>query len=118
MNGFGWALVGAGSVSAFGLVWFLIAEREFRDAVLQVVAALVLGPAMLIGILVRSRSPRLMRISPAALELFARQVGPGMRPAWALTYRGRGVIVVRRADGRDWRGDVPHRANDAREMTR
>lgn len=115
MNGFGWALVGAGAVSLVGLICFLAAEREFREAAAQVFGALVAGPALLIAIYVRTRGPRLMRLSPGGLERFSRQLGPGMKPAWALTYRGKGVILVRRAEGHDWINDVPNRMNRSRE---
>lgn len=61
-----------------------------------------------------------MRLSPEALALFARQVGPGVDPvsAWLLGYRGRGIILVRRRGGGGWLNDVPNRANRARRDTR
>jgi hypothetical protein len=111
----GWALVGAGVVAVAGLVFFACAEREFRQALRQVLGALVLGPAMLIGLLVRSHGPRLMRLSPGGLERFSRQTTGTGQSAWALTYRGHGVIMVRRARGTDWVGDVPNRMNRARD---
>jgi hypothetical protein len=54
-----------------------------------------------------------MRLSPRALELFARQLSGG-KSAWLLGYRSRGVIVVRRRHGQGWLNDVPNRAARAR----
>jgi hypothetical protein len=115
MSAWGWALVGAGATAVAGLVFFTIAEREFRQALVQVLGALALGPAMLIGFLVRSHGPRLMRLSPGALERFSRQTTGTGQSAWALTYRGHGVIVVRRTRRDGWVGDVPNRMNRARD---
>ena len=115
MNVLAWIGLAALAWLVIGVVVFCIREREARDAVGQFLLALVVGPALLtVGVFLRHHAPRAMRLSSSALERFAQQRigrierGRPMPQAWALTYRGRGLIVVRRAEGTDWLNDVPN----------
>lgn len=114
MSPIGWMAIGAAGLSFLGVLVMAAIEREFRQALGQVAAAFVVGPALLIAWAVRGGIPRAMRLSPRALELFARQQSGGGKSAWLLGYRSRGVIVVRRRHGQGWLNDVPNRASRAR----
>lgn len=107
-----WVLVGMGSMVAVSAFAVTIANADMRRAVGQVVLAGLLGPSALLLVLVR-RGPRLQRITPAALERFCRQVDVDMQPAWLLTYRGRGILYVRRRVPGHGSGDVANRAQYA-----
>lgn len=113
MNPVLWMLTGIGITGTLSVAFFIVTEREFRQAVGQVLAAFFVAPAMLGGYLVRFGLPRAVKLSPEALALFARQKTSGQQSAWLLGYRGRGVIVVRRRSGSDWLNDVPNRATRA-----
>lgn len=113
MNPILWMLTGIGVTGTISVAFFAVTERDFREAIGQVLAALLLGPALLVGFLVRGGLPRAVRLSPEALALFAKQETRGQQSAWLLGYRGRGVIVVRRRSGSDWLNDVPNRATRA-----
>lgn len=106
-------LLGVGSVIATGLLIALVADREFREAALEVLAAVAMAP-LLLPLAITRRGPRCKRVSPAALERFCRQVDADMEPAWVLSYGGRGVIFVhRRRPAGWWRNNLPNRLTDA-----
>lgn len=105
-------LLGVGSVMVAALVIGLIADKQFRESALEVLAAMVMLPVLL-PLAVTRRGPRCKRISVVALERFCRQVDRDMQPAWLLSYGGRGVIFVRRSSPGGWRNNVPNRATDA-----
>jgi uncharacterized membrane protein YfcA len=114
-----WMLVGAGALMLLGILVATVIERDFREALGQVLFTLVLAPALLVVFLIRARAPRAIKLSPRALERFAQQRGRNMKSAWALTYRGRGIILVRRSEGDDWLNDMPNRtARVSREAGR
>lgn len=110
-------LAGALLACLASVVAMTIVDGEFRTAIAQVALAFALGPAALIIVWARS-GPRMQKISPKALEGFCRQVGPGMAPAWLLSYRGRGILFVRRREDSGWRNNVPNRATDAERHAR
>lgn len=105
----GMFLLGVGTVMVLGLIAALVADRQFRKAALEILAALVVIPVLLPLAVIR-RGPRCKRMSPAALERFSRQVDSEMRPAWLLSYGGRGVIFVRRRISGGYLGNVSNRA--------
>lgn len=113
-------LVAAGWI-VIGVVVFVIREREARDALVQFLAAVVLGPALItVGVFLKHRAPRAMPLSAEALERFARQqtshigLSKRERSAWLLSYRGHGLILVRRRSGSDSINNVGIRANRCR----
>lgn len=117
-----WMLVGVGISGVLGVLVFAVIERDFRDALGQVAAALFLAPTVVIGALVR-RSPRAMRLSPEALKRFAgastgRVTEGGLESAWLLAYRDRGVILVRRRRPAGVQNNVAETATRARNDTR
>jgi hypothetical protein len=121
---FGTAMGTVAASFAFGVVVtlavtfvvLLTIDRDTRRAAAEVALALLFGPAALL-VAVARRGPRMRRLSPRALELFAR-MQEGDERAWLLSYGGRGVILVRRRSGeRAWRSNVPNRAADAADLS-
>ncbi|MGH3429963.1 MAG: hypothetical protein ACRDQZ_20740, partial [Mycobacteriales bacterium] len=90
-----WVLLGMGLMALVSSTAMLIVDSDMRRAVGQVVLAGLFGPAALLVVWCR-RGPRMQQVTPAALERFCRQVDVDMQPAWLLTYRGRGILYVRR----------------------
>ena len=113
MTGLAWLLTGVGISAGTGLVAALAIDRDLRSAAVRCLAALVLGPAILLIMAFIRRGPSLLSLSPEALGRFCRQVDADMQPAWVLSYGGRGVILVRRRSASWWRNNVPSRAADA-----
>lgn len=110
MNPSLWMLTGAGALMVIGVVVAAVVDSEFGAALCQVLATLIIGPALAIVYLVRSHGARTIRLSPETLQRFAKQQGSTVgQSAWAFAYRGRGVILVRRREGTDWLNDVPNR---------
>lgn len=104
--------LGAGSLGLVGLVSAMVIDEDMRRAFVQLAAALLMGPVILLLSIVR-RGPRLARLSPEALIRFCRQVDQDMRPAWVLSMGSRGVVFIRRRSRGWWRNNVPNRAVDA-----
>jgi len=112
MTGLAWLLTGVGISAGTGLVTALAIDRDLRSTAVHCLAALVLGPSILLMAFIR-RGPSLLPLSPKALGRFCQQVDVDMQPAWVLSYGGRGVILVRRRSASWWRNNVPSRAADA-----
>lgn len=116
-----WMAAGIVVSGLAGVIVAMIVEPEFRQAVGQVALAMLGAPVLLFAMWVRTRAPRTVRLSPGALERFARMRSSDATAGFLFGYRGRGVILVRKAGRREsWLNDVPntaHRvAGDARRF--
>jgi hypothetical protein len=97
VSALGWFLAGMVTLSVISVTAMAIVDREFRNALGQVAAVAVVGPAALVMTLTK-RGPRAARISPQALGRFWNREAADMHPTWLLSYAGRGVLFLRRRD--------------------
>lgn len=110
-------LIGALAVSLVSGLVALNLDKRDRDALITVLSAFLLGPGLLLYLFVTRRAPRLQRVSPKAVARFMEAASAQRKPTWVLSYRGRGVMFIRRSDGNRnyYRNDVSNKIAEVRK---